>query len=378
MDYNGGRTKDTIIEWLNKKTGPVSAEVDCAAMEAKTAEATLALSYFGAAEGDLWDNYMKSARNPLISEKYQFFHTSDADCASKFGATAPGVSISRRFDESPVAYSGAAAEDDIVAWAKGASVPRLITFSEDYIEPIFGDRNPAMILFTEETGQGYQAVFEQAAKDLQGQILFVTSGVSEGIQSRLAEFVGVESGDMPTVRLISPEESMLKYLYEGDAKSMSGDDISKFLADFKAGSLKPHLKSEDIPEPATVDGLTVLVGKSWDDVVKDASKDVLVKYYAPWCGHCKALAPVWDALAKDVEGIEDLVIAKFDATVNEVEGLEIRGYPTLKFYPKDNKAGVDYDAGRDEGDFQKWLAEHSSAYQAARPAGEGEATQEEL
>ena len=39
MDYNGGRTKDTIIEWLNKKAGPVSAEVDCAAMEAKTAEA---------------------------------------------------------------------------------------------------------------------------------------------------------------------------------------------------------------------------------------------------------------------------------------------------------------------------------------------------
>ena len=160
MNYNGGRTKDTIIEWLNKKTGPVSAEVDCAAMEAKTAEATLALSYFGAAEGDLWDNYMKSARNPMISEKYQFYHTSDADCASKFGATAPGVAISRRFDESPLAYSGAAAEDDIVAWAKGASVPRLITFSEDYIEPIFGDRNPAMILFTEETGEGYQTVFE--------------------------------------------------------------------------------------------------------------------------------------------------------------------------------------------------------------------------
>ena len=171
---------------------------------------------------------------------------------------------------------------------------------------------------------------------------------------------------------------MLKYVYEGDAKSIGGDDISKFLADFKAGSLKPHLKSEEIPEPATVDGLTVLVGKSFDDVVKDASKDVLVKYYAPWCGHCKALAPVWDALAKDVEGIEDLVIAKFDATVNEVEGLEIRGYPTLKFYPKDNKAGIDYDAGREDGDFQKWLAENSSAYQAARPAGEGEATQEEL
>lgn len=351
MDYTGGRTKDTIVEWINKKTGPVSAEVDCAGMEAKTAEVDLALSYFGALEGDLWDNFMNAARNPAISEKFNFFHTTDGDCASKYGASAPGIGLSRRFDESPLAFGGAANEEEIIAFAKGASVPRLITFSEDYIEPIFGDRNPAVILFTEEADQDYQNVYKQAAKDLQGQILFVTSGVSEGIQSRLAEFVGVEAADMPTLRLISPEENMLKYIWEGDAKAMSGDDIAKFVADFKAGSLSPHLKSEPIPDSPTTEGLTILVGKNWNDIVQDANKDVLVKYYAPWCGHCKALAPTWDELAKDVEGIEDLVIAKFDATVNEVAGLEIRGYPTLKFYPKDNKAGVDYDAGRDLPDF---------------------------
>jgi len=32
LDYTGGRTKDTIVEWINKKTGPISKEVDCAAM----------------------------------------------------------------------------------------------------------------------------------------------------------------------------------------------------------------------------------------------------------------------------------------------------------------------------------------------------------
>ena len=378
MDYTGGRTKDTIIEWINKKTGPVSLEVDCAGMESKVAEAQLALSYFGAQEGDLWDNYMNAARNPAISEKYQFFHTTDGDCASKFGTSAPGIGLTRRFDESPLGYEGAAKEEDIVEFAKKSSVPRLITFSEDYIEPIFGDRNAALILFTEEADQDYQNVYKQASKDLQGEILFVTSGVTEGIQSRLAEFVGVEAGDMPTLRLISPEEQMLKFIWEGDAKALKGDEIKSFIDDFKAGKLSPHLKSEPVPEQSTTDGLTVLVGKTWDDIVKDPSKDVLVKYYAPWCGHCKALAPTWDALAKDVEGIEDLIIAKFDATVNEVQGLEIRGYPTLKFYPKDNKAGVDYDAGREEADFKKWLSENSSAYQAARPGEEQASEQVEL
>lgn len=39
---------------------------------------------------------------------------------------------------------------------------------------------------------------------MQGDILFVTSGITDGIQSRLAEFIGVGSEDMPTVRIISP------------------------------------------------------------------------------------------------------------------------------------------------------------------------------
>jgi len=211
---------------------------------------------------------------------------------------------------------------------------------------------------------------------MQGEILFVTSGVSEGIQSRLAEFIGVTKEDMPTLRVISPEETMLKYVYEGDASALSVDEIGKFVKDFKAGSLKPHLKSAARPEADTVEGLTTIVGSSWDEIVGDASKDVFVKYYAPWCGHCKALAPVWDELAKATESIDDLVIAKFDATENEVQGLDIRGYPTLKFYPKDNKAGVDYSGDRALDDFKAWLGNNSSAYKAAAPAAE--ATQEEL
>lgn len=61
-----------------------------------------------------------------------------------------------------------------------------------------------------------------------------------------------------------------------------------------------------------------------------SEKDVLVEFYAPWCGHCKALAPKYDELAKKLEGVDSVVVAKMDATENEIDvagvGLYFRGF----------------------------------------------------
>lgn len=198
------------------------------------------------------------------------------------------------------------------------SVPTLIDFSEDYIEPIFGKGRKAAILFSDEQDTTYGKVWAEAAKTLKGDILFVKSG-KEGIQNRLAEFVGVSSNDTPQIKLLSPGEDMAKFLYPGNAAEITVDSVKGFFDDFKAGKLEQHLKSAPVPE--TQGALTVLVGKNHDEIVNDPTKDVLVKYYAPWCGHCKKLAPIWEELAEDVKDVQDLVIAKFDATENEVKGL---------------------------------------------------------
>lgn len=163
---------------------------------------------------------------------------------------------------------------------------------------------------------------------------------------------------------------MRKYAYTEDVSSFSTESLKKFIDDVLGGKIRPHLKSEAIP--ANDGPLTTLVGDNWADIVMDTSKDVLVKYYAPWCGHCKKLAPIWDELAESVAGIDDLVIAKFDATANEVEGVAIRGYPTLKWYPKEDKSGKDYEGGRELADFTKYLAENSSAYKAKKSGAHDE------
>ena len=63
-----------------------------------------------------------------------------------------------------------------------------------------------------------------------------------------------------------------------------------------------------------------------------------IKFYAPWCGHCKHLAPVWENLASEISDEESISIAKFDASVKEHEAIakqfSIESYPTLKLFER--------------------------------------------
>jgi len=76
----------------------------------------------------------------------------------------------------------------------------------------------------------------------------------------LAEFIGVEASNLPTIRVLNPEDNMKKFTYSSDVKSVTVDDLSKFIDDFLANKLVASLKSADIPTDNSAP-VKVIVGK---------------------------------------------------------------------------------------------------------------------
>jgi len=101
----------------------------------------------------------------------------------------------------------------------------------------------------------------------------------------------------------------------------------------------------------------VLTAANFDGIALDTSKDVLVEFYAPWCGHCKSLEPVYNQVGKTFENEKNCVVAKVDADHERDLGSRfgVSGFPTIKFFPKNNKAGEEYNGGRSEQDFIDFL-----------------------
>lgn len=138
------------------------------------------------------------------------------------------------------------------------------------------------------------------------------------------------------------------------------DTFKDFLQNLDAGKLEPHVKSEPIPE--SNDGpVKVAVAKNFEELVTNSEKDILIEFYAPWCGHCKKLAPVYDELGQKLEN-EDVDIVKMDATSNDVPStFDVRGFPTIYWVPKNKDSPpVRYDGGRETDDFVKYIAKHAT------------------
>lgn len=166
------------------------------------------------------------------------------------------------------------------------------------------------------------------------------------------EFFGAKDADEPQVLVHVPNKGE-KY----SSGPIALDKVAGWVEDFKAGKIEKTVKSEEIPE--SNDGpVKVVVAKQFDEILFGAKKNVMMEFYAPWCGHCKKLEPVWNELGTAFAGSDKVVIAKMDATANDVPDsrFDVKGFPTLMFISETGDISK-YDGGRTLEDLTKFLQE---------------------
>lgn len=356
VEYNGGRQAADIVAWVTKKTGPPAKEltsVEEAETFAKDNEICI-MGFFTDKESEQYKTFISFANS---YDAFPLAVTDNKDVFAKYEAEDNTVYLLKPFDEGKAKFEEKFSLDNLKKFAQVQSLPLIVEFNHESASKIFGGEIKShLLLFLSPAAnhiEKYANPLKEVAKAFRKDILFVTISSDEEDHGRIFEFFGMSKEEVPACRLIKLEEDMAKYKPENS--DLSPENIKEFVQKFMDGKLKQHLLSQEVPEDWDKNPVKVLVAKNFDEVVFDKTKDVLVEFYAPWCGHCKQLAPIYDQLGEKYKDNDAIVIAKIDSTANELEHTKISSFPTIKMFRKGDNKVIDYNLDRTLDEFVKFM-----------------------
>merc|ERR1712002_785503 len=358
IDFNGPREAQGIVTWLEKKTGPACKEITKVGelKELLEKEQALAVAFFNDLKGE------KAKIVEGVASGYDdvnFYLVSSPDVMKEYKQKDGSVLVLKTFDEKEAHFSDSFTKENLLTFVRRATTPLVTEFNQENAAKIFSsDIVKHFLLLSSKEDKDHESRIEDlkiVSKKNRERVIFVHLNSDDDEHENVLEFFNIKKEQCPTYVIFEMETSA-KYLPEADkAKDLSVSGMGAFVNDYFDGKIAKAVKGAELPADWDANPVKVLVASNFEEVAMDKTKDVFVEFYAPWCGHCKALAPVWDQIAEKYKDRKDLLIAKVDGTENEVEGVEIEGFPTLIMYKKETNEAVSYTGRRDMDDIVKFI-----------------------
>eukprot|EP00271_Cylindrocystis_brebissonii_P017884 TRINITY_DN485_c0_g1_i1.p1 TRINITY_DN485_c0_g1~~TRINITY_DN485_c0_g1_i1.p1 ORF type:complete len:528 (-),score=151.28 TRINITY_DN485_c0_g1_i1:304-1887(-) len=385
-DFDGPRTADGLVAAIKKWAEPASKELvtadDVAAFLKDTKLAFVGVfPEFGTKEHELYLSIAGANRTD-----YVWAHTKDA---SILPAVTSG-SVEGAFIRVIKEYDGGNLDikivDDVNALnseLEEKTIPPVVEMSQDpanraLLTKVFSSDKPKAFLFLDykrTDKSGLEKAWTEVAQAHKADLVFIIGHTEENTHA--LDYFGVKSESTPA--LCIHDQASDKKFSKPEAQPA---DFAQFIQDFKSGVLKTELKSEPIPVDDEDEPVKTVVGLNFEEIVMRSGKNVLLEFYAPWCGHCKSLAPVFEEVGTYFEDDKDVIIAKIDATANDFpkEYFDVKGFPTIFFLtPKEGLLGAKlYEGGRTAQDFISYVKTHRTETRPPGKTAEEIAEEEEL